>query len=101
VGDRRYGSFFIQHPEAGGVLVPNGRDDRWLYGRGWDPEHERLDDYTDACPQPRAEQAGQLWSWDRTLAAWPSALTLCQARSTRPSSSRRKVERRTPTDLRP
>jgi hypothetical protein len=22
--------------------------DRWLYGRTWDPEHERLEDYTDA-----------------------------------------------------
>ena len=45
--------------------------------------------------------AGQLLSSDRTVAAWPSALTLCQARSTRPWSSRRKVERMTPTDLRP
>jgi putative polyketide hydroxylase len=47
VGDRRYGIYFIQHPEAGGVFVPNGVGDRWLYGRGWDPEHERLEDYTD------------------------------------------------------
>jgi putative polyketide hydroxylase len=45
---RRHGIYFIQHPEAGGVLVPNGAGDRWLYGRGWDPEHERLADYTDA-----------------------------------------------------
>jgi putative polyketide hydroxylase len=48
VGDRRYGIYFIQHPEAGGVFVPNGAGDRWLYGRGWDPEHERLEDYTGA-----------------------------------------------------
>ena len=48
VGDRRYGIYFIQHPEAGGVFVPNGPRDRWLYGRTWDPEHERLEDYTDA-----------------------------------------------------
>jgi putative polyketide hydroxylase len=47
VGDRRYGIHFIQHPEAGGVLVPNGGGNRWLYGRDWDPEHERLRDYTD------------------------------------------------------
>ncbi|MFL6187605.1 MAG: FAD-dependent monooxygenase, partial [Actinomycetes bacterium] len=47
VGGRRHGIYFIQHPEAGGVLVPNGAGDRWLYGRGWDPEHERLADYTD------------------------------------------------------
>ena len=48
VGDRRHGIYFIQHPEAGGVLVPNGAGDRWLYGRGWDPPRERLEDYTDA-----------------------------------------------------
>jgi putative polyketide hydroxylase len=47
-GDRRHGIYFIRHPEAGGVLVPNGAGDRWLYGRGWDPEPERLADYTDA-----------------------------------------------------
>jgi putative polyketide hydroxylase len=48
VGDRHYGIYFIKHPEAGGVLVPNGRGNRWLYGRDWDPARERLDDYTDA-----------------------------------------------------
>jgi putative polyketide hydroxylase len=48
VGDRRYGIYFVQHPRAGGVFVPNGPRDRWLYGRTWDPEHERLEDYTDA-----------------------------------------------------
>jgi len=48
VGDRRHGIYFIQHPEAGGVLVPNGAGDRWLYGRGWDPPRERLEDYSDA-----------------------------------------------------
>jgi len=35
VGDRRYGIYFIQHPEAGGVFVPNGTRNRWLYGRAW------------------------------------------------------------------
>src|SRR4029453_9426361 len=44
---------------------------------------------------------GQSWSWARTLAASPSALTLGQARSTLPCSSTRKVERRTPTEVRP
>ena len=52
-------------------------------------------------PTAPGDPAGQLWSWARTFSAWPSALTLCQARSTRPSSSRRKVERRTPTEVRP
>jgi hypothetical protein len=37
VGDRRYGIYFIQHPEAGGVLVPNGARDRWLYGASGRP----------------------------------------------------------------
>jgi putative polyketide hydroxylase len=48
VGERRYGIYFIQHPEAGGVFVPNGTRNRWLYGRSWRPERERLEDYTDA-----------------------------------------------------
>jgi putative polyketide hydroxylase len=47
VGDRRYGIYLIQHPTAGGVLVPNGSGGRWLYGRQWDPARERLADYTD------------------------------------------------------
>ena len=47
VGDRQYGIYFIQHPQAGGVFVPNGGNDRWLYGRQWDPPRERLEDYTD------------------------------------------------------
>jgi putative polyketide hydroxylase len=47
VGDRRHGIYFIQHPEAAGVLVPNGAGDRWLYGRQWAPDRERLADYTD------------------------------------------------------
>jgi hypothetical protein len=48
VGDRRYGIYFVQQPDAAGVFVPNGAGDRWLYGRGWEPERERLEDYTDA-----------------------------------------------------
>jgi len=48
VGDRRHGIYCIQHPEASGILVPNGTHDRWLYGRAWDPSRERLEDYTDA-----------------------------------------------------
>jgi 2-polyprenyl-6-methoxyphenol hydroxylase-like FAD-dependent oxidoreductase len=47
VATRRHGIYFIQHPEAAGVLVPNGAGDRWLYGRRWAPERERLADYTD------------------------------------------------------
>jgi 2-polyprenyl-6-methoxyphenol hydroxylase-like FAD-dependent oxidoreductase len=47
VGDRRYGIYFIEHPEAGGIFVPNGTHNRWLYGRAWQPRRERLEDYTD------------------------------------------------------
>jgi 2-polyprenyl-6-methoxyphenol hydroxylase-like FAD-dependent oxidoreductase len=47
VGGRRHGIYFIQHPEAAGVLVPNGAGNRWLYGRQWAPGRERLADYTD------------------------------------------------------
>ena len=47
VGGRRHGIYFIRHPEAAGVLVPNGAGDRWLYGRQWAPDRERLADYTD------------------------------------------------------
>ena len=53
---------------------------------------------TSKLTRPRRPPAGcgQLASSARTLAAWPSALTLCQARSMRPCSSTRKVERSTP-----
>ena len=47
VGERRYGIYFIQHPQAGGVFAPNGAGDRWLYGREWAPDREDLEDYTD------------------------------------------------------
>jgi putative polyketide hydroxylase len=48
VGERRYGIYFIQHRKAAGVLVPSGAGDRWLYGRSWRPDRERLEDYTEA-----------------------------------------------------
>src|SRR5918992_694276 len=44
VGDRRYGIYFVQHPDAAGVFVPNGAGDRngrlphaWLPGVGGSP----------------------------------------------------------------
>ncbi|MBV9922944.1 MAG: FAD-dependent monooxygenase, partial [Pseudonocardia sp.] len=37
VGDRRYGLYIIENPDAGGVLVPVGGG-RWCYARQWFPE---------------------------------------------------------------
>jgi 2-polyprenyl-6-methoxyphenol hydroxylase-like FAD-dependent oxidoreductase len=37
LGDRRYGIYDIGHPDAGGVLLPAGPGDRWLYGVVWQP----------------------------------------------------------------
>ena len=31
-GDRRYGLYSIEHPDAEGIFLPAGRGDRWLYG---------------------------------------------------------------------
>jgi 2-polyprenyl-6-methoxyphenol hydroxylase-like FAD-dependent oxidoreductase len=75
-GDRRHGIYLIQHPQAAGVLVPNGVGDRWLYGREWDPGRERLEDYTDARlaassappPVPAACRSG---SWPRARSRSP------------------------------
>ena len=48
LGDRRYGIYLITHPDASGVFVPSGNHDRWIYGFGWQPDHERLEEYTPA-----------------------------------------------------
>lgn len=32
LGERRYGIYPVTHPDAGGVFVPAGRGDRWIYG---------------------------------------------------------------------
>ena len=32
LGDRRYGLYSITHPEAPGVFLPAGRNDRWIFG---------------------------------------------------------------------
>jgi 2-polyprenyl-6-methoxyphenol hydroxylase-like FAD-dependent oxidoreductase len=31
VGNRRYGLYVIEHPDAGGTFLPAGTDDRWIY----------------------------------------------------------------------
>lgn len=37
IGERRYGLYIIENPDAGGVLLPVG-DGRWCYSRQWFPE---------------------------------------------------------------
>jgi 2-polyprenyl-6-methoxyphenol hydroxylase-like FAD-dependent oxidoreductase len=45
--DERCGLYSLQGPNAGGVLVPSGRDDRWVFATEWHPETgERVEDYT-------------------------------------------------------
>jgi putative polyketide hydroxylase len=48
LGERRYGLYPITHPDAGGVFVPSGRPDRWVYGFEWDRARERLADHDEA-----------------------------------------------------
>jgi putative polyketide hydroxylase len=45
LGEHRYGIYVLD--EAGGVFVPAGRHDRWVFGVNWDPDHERLADFTE------------------------------------------------------
>ncbi|MBO3751919.1 FAD-dependent monooxygenase [Streptosporangiaceae bacterium NEAU-GS5] len=40
-----FGLYVITHSEAGGVLLPAGAADRWLYSREWNPDTETLDQY--------------------------------------------------------
>lgn len=47
VGERRYGVYVITHPDAGGVLTPRGRGDRWGFSREWTPGQPRLVDATE------------------------------------------------------
>src|SRR4030095_7481787 len=77
-----------RRPAGGGDPAPGRGPRPWLAGG---PGHG---------PPPGARPP-PLPSCSSTVAAWPSALTLCQARSTRPCSSSRKVERSTPSEVRP
>jgi putative polyketide hydroxylase len=44
--DRVYGLYFIQHPEAPGLFVATGANDRWLFAMEWHPERgEQIEDY--------------------------------------------------------
>ena len=45
LGEERYGLYQLNGPVPG-VLVPTGRDDRWVLGMPWDPRSESFADYT-------------------------------------------------------
>jgi 2-polyprenyl-6-methoxyphenol hydroxylase-like FAD-dependent oxidoreductase len=58
LGDRRYGLYVVTHPEADGVFLPAGRDDRWLFGVEWkredgDPHASMLDEEKMSPPDHR------------------------------------------------
>jgi putative polyketide hydroxylase len=44
VGDRRFGLYVINNPNAAGVLVSRGRGDRWGFAREWQPGVDRMVD---------------------------------------------------------
>ncbi len=45
LGEERFGLYQLDGPVPG-VLVPTGRDDRWVLGMQWDPRSESFADYT-------------------------------------------------------
>jgi 2-polyprenyl-6-methoxyphenol hydroxylase-like FAD-dependent oxidoreductase len=45
LGEDRFGLYQLNGPVPG-VLVPTGRDDRWVLGMQWDPHSESFADYT-------------------------------------------------------
>ena len=45
LGEERFGLYQLEGPVPG-VLVPTGRDDRWVLGMQWDPRSESFADYT-------------------------------------------------------
>ena len=47
VGDLRFGIYDVSHEGAGGVMLPAGRDDRWLYGVVWRPGERDGAEFTD------------------------------------------------------
>jgi putative polyketide hydroxylase len=46
VGERRHCLYAVTHPDAGGLFIPAGRGDRWIYGLEWEPTEQRFSDYT-------------------------------------------------------
>ncbi|MFE4922307.1 FAD-dependent oxidoreductase [Streptomyces sp. NPDC056661] len=46
VGEHRHGIYDITHPDAPGMFIAAGRDDRWRFGQMWQPGMKPFDDYT-------------------------------------------------------
>ena len=46
VGEHRYVIYFLSGDAGPISALPVGRPDRWVYGRNWDPQRERLADVT-------------------------------------------------------
>jgi putative polyketide hydroxylase len=47
LGDRRFGLYWVTHPEATGIFLPAGRDDRWVFGVLWEPGTRQASDFTE------------------------------------------------------
>ncbi|HEU4539716.1 MAG TPA: FAD-dependent monooxygenase [Jiangellaceae bacterium] len=60
LGDRRHGIYVITHPEAAGIFVPVGADDRWLYGRELAQAHQRPEN-TDSLADLLRTASGIPW----------------------------------------
>jgi 2-polyprenyl-6-methoxyphenol hydroxylase-like FAD-dependent oxidoreductase len=52
VGRHRYGIYAITHPDAGGIFLPAGSGDRWIYAREWEHDSQTLTD----VPADRARE---------------------------------------------
>jgi hypothetical protein len=78
------------HPAPGFAMLSRGE----LQRQGLDTPRILARAMSVSAASRRGQTLGP--SASRTWAAWPSALTLCQARLTRPCSSTKKVERSTP-----
>jgi 2-polyprenyl-6-methoxyphenol hydroxylase-like FAD-dependent oxidoreductase len=46
LGDHGYILYSITRPDVGGIFLPAGRGDRWLYGFEWDRANQRVEDFT-------------------------------------------------------
>lgn len=46
LGERRHVIYSVTSPAVEGTFVPSGRADRWVFGFPWNPDEERLEDWT-------------------------------------------------------